>query len=195
MIGPAPRDGADFLREDATGERFGVPTFFFHGSAPEHLRTVRQLRALGLRPNGQDIAGQLVRLRRHRTPLVAYLYDVEQAAPKRDASPAQLAALAKATQARSERALERNLGADWREKYGDDRTEVPAAERLGYGQVASTAQAWGASFADVARDLGVSTAQAMELAAEYREHQQHTAPRPPSSAPARPVRRREGRSR
>lgn len=64
-------------------------------SAPAHLKTRRQLRAAGLRPNGQDVAALMVRTRRGRR-LVAHLYDVRLAAPKRTATPAQLLAVAKA---------------------------------------------------------------------------------------------------
>lgn len=64
-------------------------------SAPAHLKTRRQLRAAGLRPNGQDVAALMVRERRGRR-LVAHLYDVRLAAPKRTATPAQLIAVAKA---------------------------------------------------------------------------------------------------
>lgn len=74
--------------------------------APTHLRTRRQLAAAGLRPNGQDIAGRISFRRRGRTQ-VAYLYDINLAAPKRQPTPAQLAALAKATRARQIRAAER----------------------------------------------------------------------------------------
>ncbi|NKY60996.1 RRQRL motif-containing zinc-binding protein [Nocardia flavorosea] len=74
--------------------------------APTHLRTRRQLAAAGLRPNGQDIAGVLPFRRRGRAQ-VAYLFDVNLAAPKRPATPAQLAALAKATRARQILAAER----------------------------------------------------------------------------------------
>ncbi|WGK47910.1 RRQRL motif-containing zinc-binding protein [Streptomyces sp. B146] len=68
--------------------------------APDGLATVRQLRALGLRPGGQDVAAQLERPRRRRDPLVAYLYRVEQAKPVRPMTPAKRAALAKANAAR-----------------------------------------------------------------------------------------------
>ncbi|MBF6358449.1 hypothetical protein IU449_28540 [Nocardia higoensis] len=78
------------------------------GCAPAHLRTRRQLAAAGLRPNGQDIAARLERPRRRgRAPLVAYLYDIDRAVPKRTPTPAQLAALAKATRERQLRAAER----------------------------------------------------------------------------------------
>lgn len=78
------------------------------GCAPTHLRTRRQLAAVGLRPGGQDIAARLERPRRGRAPLVAYLYDIDRAVPKRTATPAQLAALARATRERQIRAAERH---------------------------------------------------------------------------------------
>ncbi|MEW2264816.1 RRQRL motif-containing zinc-binding protein [Streptomyces sp. NPDC047853] len=68
--------------------------------APDGLATRRQLRALGLRPGGQDVAAQVERPRRRREPLVAYLYLVEQAKPVRPMTPAKRAALAKANAAR-----------------------------------------------------------------------------------------------
>ncbi|MEV5661095.1 MULTISPECIES: RRQRL motif-containing zinc-binding protein [Streptomyces] len=68
--------------------------------APDGLATRRQLRALGLRPGGQDVAAQVERPRRRREPLVAYLYHVEQAKPVRPMTPAKRAALAKANAAR-----------------------------------------------------------------------------------------------
>ena len=74
--------------------------------APTHLRTRRQLAAAGLRPNGQDPAGVLPFRFRGRAQ-IAYLYDINLAAPKRPATPAQLAALAKATEERRMRAAER----------------------------------------------------------------------------------------
>ncbi len=74
--------------------------------APAHLRTRRQLAAVGLRPNGQDIAGFLP-YRRHGRACVAYLYDINLAAPKRRATPAQLAALARANRERQALAAER----------------------------------------------------------------------------------------
>ena len=68
--------------------------------APDGLATKRQLRALGLRPGGQDVAAQVERPRRRREPLVAYLYSIEQAKPVRPMTPAKQAALAKANAAR-----------------------------------------------------------------------------------------------
>ncbi|MGJ7878340.1 RRQRL motif-containing zinc-binding protein [Streptomyces rochei] len=76
-----------------------VPTYRWR-LAPDGLATRRQLRALGLRPGGQDVAAQVERPRRRREPLVAYLYRVEQAKPVRPMTPAKRAALAKANAAR-----------------------------------------------------------------------------------------------
>ncbi|MFF5572479.1 RRQRL motif-containing zinc-binding protein [Streptomyces luteogriseus] len=68
--------------------------------APDGLATRRPLRALGLRPGGQDVAAQVERPRCRRGPLVAYLYRIEQAKPVRPMTPAKWAALAKANAAR-----------------------------------------------------------------------------------------------
>jgi len=76
-----------------------IPTYRWR-LAPHGLATRRQLRALGLRPGGQDVAAQLERPRRRRGPLVAYLYSIEQAKPVRPMTPAKWAALAKANAAR-----------------------------------------------------------------------------------------------
>lgn len=97
----------------------GIPTYPWR-MAPAHLRTRRQLAAAGLRPNGQNIAGK-VPFRRHGREYVAHLYDIGKCAPKRPASEAQLAALAKATREHQLRAAER---------HGIDRSEfdqTPAA--------------------------------------------------------------------
>ncbi|MFD8780181.1 RRQRL motif-containing zinc-binding protein [Streptomyces sp. NPDC059916] len=68
--------------------------------APGGYAIYRQLRALGLRPGGQDVAAQLERPRQRRGPLVAYLYRIDQAKPVRPMTPARCAALAKANTAR-----------------------------------------------------------------------------------------------
>ncbi|WP_344315621.1 RRQRL motif-containing zinc-binding protein, partial [Fodinicola feengrottensis] len=81
---------------DPTGRRYGLPTFPYR-CAPEGMATVRQLRARGLRPGGQEIAAQIMWRRGRR---VAYLYRIELAKPKRTATPAQLAAIDKALTAR-----------------------------------------------------------------------------------------------
>jgi hypothetical protein len=83
----------------------GIETYRWR-SAPAHLRTLRQLAAEGLRPNGQDIQGRIP-FRRHGRELVAHLFDVNQAAPKRTPTAAQLAALEKATRAHQLRAAQR----------------------------------------------------------------------------------------
>lgn len=93
--------GASFIFPDRS-----TMTVYRWRCAPSHLRTRRQLAAMGLRPNGQDIAG-ILHYRRHGRACVAYLYDINLAAPKRPATPAQLAALAKATRERQMRAAER----------------------------------------------------------------------------------------
>lgn len=74
--------------------------------APRHLRTRRQLRAAGLSPGGQDIAGRLP-YRRYGRVYTAYLYDQRRAVPVRAATPAQLAALSRANHDRQLRAAER----------------------------------------------------------------------------------------
>jgi hypothetical protein len=81
---------------DPHGTQHGMPTYPFHW-APAGLATVRQLGAKGLRPGGQDIAAQILWRRGKR---VAYLYREDLAKPKRQATPAQLAAIARALQAR-----------------------------------------------------------------------------------------------
>ncbi|MFF4063767.1 RRQRL motif-containing zinc-binding protein [[Kitasatospora] papulosa] len=68
--------------------------------APDGLATRRQLRALGLRPGGQDVAAQIERPRRRRGPMVAYLYRIEHARPVRPMTPGRAAALAAAMRAR-----------------------------------------------------------------------------------------------
>jgi hypothetical protein len=83
---------------DPDGQRYGLPTYPYHW-APAGLLTLRQLRAKGLRPGGQDIAAQIL-WRHRRQRRVAYLYREDQSKPKRQATPAQLAAIGKALQAR-----------------------------------------------------------------------------------------------
>ncbi|MFF0484118.1 RRQRL motif-containing zinc-binding protein [Streptomyces sp. NPDC004435] len=68
--------------------------------APEGLATLRQLRALGLRPGGSPVVAQLERPRRRREPLVAYLYRIDTAKPVRPMTPAKRAALERANAAR-----------------------------------------------------------------------------------------------
>ena len=54
---------------DPDGTRYGLPTYPYHW-APRHLATVRQLRARGLRPGGQQPAAQILWRKGRR---VAYL--------------------------------------------------------------------------------------------------------------------------
>lgn len=79
-------------------------------AAPPHLMTRRQLRAAGLAPGGAQPVAVMVRetTRRGRARRIwAALFDSTQAPPKREATPAQLDAVAKAVRARKLRAAER----------------------------------------------------------------------------------------
>ncbi|WP_329291365.1 RRQRL motif-containing zinc-binding protein [Streptomyces pseudovenezuelae] len=84
---------------DPNGARHGIPTWPWR-CAPDGLETRRQLRARGLRPGGQPIAGQILRPRYRRGPLVAYLYRLDKAKPVRPMTPAKRRALACAMRAR-----------------------------------------------------------------------------------------------
>ncbi|MGW1909789.1 RRQRL motif-containing zinc-binding protein [Streptomyces sp. NPDC002076] len=68
--------------------------------APERPATVRQLRALGLRPRGRDVAAQSERPRRRRGPLVAHLYSIAPPKPVRPTRPAKWVTPAEANAAR-----------------------------------------------------------------------------------------------
>jgi hypothetical protein len=83
---------------DPDGDRYGLPTYPWR-SAPLGLATRRQLRARGLCPGGAPIAAQVM-WRRRGDDVVAYLYDVATAKPKRTATPAVLRAVARALEAR-----------------------------------------------------------------------------------------------
>jgi len=83
---------------DPAGSRYGLPTYPWR-MAPSGLLTTRQLRARGLRPGGQQPAAQILWKHRARRR-VAYLYHQNLALPRRQASPAQLAAIARALLAR-----------------------------------------------------------------------------------------------
>lgn len=76
-----------------------LPVYRWH-LAPDGLATRRQLRAMNLRPGGQDVIAELQRPRRRGGPLVAYLYRIDHAKPVRPMTPAKWAALAKANAAR-----------------------------------------------------------------------------------------------
>ena len=77
---------------DPDGRRYGIPTYPYHW-APKNLLTLRQLRARGLRPGGQSPIAQILWRRGKR---VAYLYRADLALPRRQPTPAQLTALARA---------------------------------------------------------------------------------------------------
>ncbi|MEU1418651.1 RRQRL motif-containing zinc-binding protein [Kitasatospora sp. NPDC005751] len=86
---------------DPTGDRHGgTPTYPWR-MAPTGLLTRRQLRARGLRPGGQPVAGQILwRSRRTNGVRTAYLYRLTLAKPVRPMTPGRTAALAKANAAR-----------------------------------------------------------------------------------------------
>nr|WP_241003239.1 RRQRL motif-containing zinc-binding protein [Streptomyces sp. CB01881] len=68
--------------------------------APCGLFTRRQLRARGLRPGGQPVAGQVMWRSRFGGTRPAYLYRLDHAKPVRPMTEARAAALAKANAAR-----------------------------------------------------------------------------------------------
>ncbi|TXS41583.1 hypothetical protein EAO75_34770 [Streptomyces sp. uw30] len=77
-----------------------VSTYPWH-LAPEGLATRRQLRAQGLRPGGQPIAAQVMRVNRRTGGVrVGYLYRVECAKPVRPMTSRKWGALALAMLAR-----------------------------------------------------------------------------------------------
>ncbi|GGX35104.1 RRQRL motif-containing zinc-binding protein [Streptomyces chartreusis] len=85
---------------DPSGARYGVPTYPWR-LAPDGLATRRQLRAEGLRPGGQPIAAQVMRMnRRTGTERVAYLYRIDRALPVRSMTSRKWGALALAMLAR-----------------------------------------------------------------------------------------------
>ncbi|WP_369196441.1 RRQRL motif-containing zinc-binding protein [Streptomyces djakartensis] len=84
---------------DPDGEQFGIPTYPWR-CAPDGLATRRQLRSWGLRPGGQDVAAQLLRPRRRREPLTAYLYRIDRALPVRPMTPGRWRAHAAMMRAR-----------------------------------------------------------------------------------------------
>lgn len=92
---------------DPSGELHGgMPTYPWGQAPRERYATRRQLRAMGLRPGGQPVAAQMIRHRKRRRygaerpPLVAYLYLIALAKPKRTATLAQEWALDRAMAAR-----------------------------------------------------------------------------------------------
>lgn len=98
---PLYTDAQGRICYDPDGRHYGVPAYLWR-AAPEGLATRRQLAAQQLRPGGQDPVAMVLRPRRRRPtePLVAYLYRVDQARPKRPVTPAMLAAVHTAVAAR-----------------------------------------------------------------------------------------------
>lgn len=85
---------------DPHGARYGVPTYPWR-MAPNGYVTRRQLRSRGLRPGGQPIVAQLMRVnRRCGTVRVAYLYREDLAKPVRPMTSRKWGALALAMLAR-----------------------------------------------------------------------------------------------
>ncbi|MFI0769932.1 RRQRL motif-containing zinc-binding protein [Streptomyces sp. NPDC021218] len=85
---------------DPSGTRYGVPTFPWR-LAPDGMATRRQLRARGLRPGGQPIQAQIMRVNRRRGGVqVAYLYRLDLARPVRPMTSRKWGALALAMLAR-----------------------------------------------------------------------------------------------
>lgn len=93
---PDNDEGDPMVFYDPAGARYGLPTYPYK-FAPDGLATLRQLRAKGLRPGGQEPAAQILWRRGKRK---AYLYVVASALPKRTATPAQREAIGRALQAR-----------------------------------------------------------------------------------------------
>ncbi|MEV4139376.1 RRQRL motif-containing zinc-binding protein [Dactylosporangium sp. NPDC049742] len=83
---------------DPLGDRYGLPTWWWKG-APDSYATRRQLRARGLRPGGQPVAGQIL-WRGVGGERVAYLYRLDLAKPHRPATAAQRRAIGRALLAR-----------------------------------------------------------------------------------------------
>jgi hypothetical protein len=83
---------------DPDGTRYGLLTYPYRW-APEGLLTRRQLIASGLRPGGQPVTAQII-WKHNGKRRVAYLYRADAAKPRRDATPAQRAAISSALRAR-----------------------------------------------------------------------------------------------
>ena len=99
--GDTPRRAWFIEFYDPDGTRYGLPTYPYRW-APQGLLTIRQLRARGLRPGGQDIAAQILWRRGKR---VAYLYrerprQAQAAAPPPPSSPPSAGPCAPAAPAR-----------------------------------------------------------------------------------------------
>jgi hypothetical protein len=88
-------------REYTRGTHWGLPLLSWGLAPTDKLATRRQLAAMGLRPNGQEpVAYMYFRYRPAHRQVLAELFLISGAAPKRTATPAQRTALAKANLAR-----------------------------------------------------------------------------------------------
>jgi hypothetical protein len=77
------------------GTHLGLPLLSWGNAPRTTLATRRQLRQLGLRPNGQEPVAYLTfRFRAAHTRVFAELFLISGAAPKRTATPAQHTAIA-----------------------------------------------------------------------------------------------------
>src|SRR5690242_17539048 len=90
-------DAPEFTR----GVHDGLPLLSYNCAPRNKLATFRQLRAMGLRPNGQEpVAVLYVRHNASKKVSFASLYLIAKAAPVRPMTPAKWTALAKANLAR-----------------------------------------------------------------------------------------------
>ncbi|GAA3638178.1 hypothetical protein GCM10022267_25840 [Lentzea roselyniae] len=98
VLTPVPwADGPQWTR----GLHDGLPLLSYGCAPRDKLATFRQLRAMGLRPNGNDpVAVLYVRHNSSKKVSFASLYLIETAAPVRPMTPAKWTALAKANLAR-----------------------------------------------------------------------------------------------
>ncbi|AEM80603.1 RRQRL motif-containing zinc-binding protein [Streptomyces violaceusniger] len=86
---------------DPAGARWGIPTYPWRYAPDDRLATRRQLRARGLRPGGQPIAAQVMRVNRRTGEVrVAYLYRIDRAKQVRPMTSRKWGALALAMLAR-----------------------------------------------------------------------------------------------
>lgn len=131
-----------------TASEAAEPEIYPWKAAPAHLKTRRQLRAAGLAPGGHAPVAQTETRRRGRR-LLAYLYDVRLAVPKRTASPAQLLAVAKAIREHQARAAER---------HGYDRDELTTTEdpSPGWASIPETTHEEGITMSDTTTQRDVT---------------------------------------
>jgi hypothetical protein len=96
----APVPWSDAL-EWTRGRHDGLPLLSYNCAPRDKLATYRQLRAMGLRPNGNSpVAVLYVRHNASKKVSFASLYLIATAGPVRPMTPAKWTALAKANQAR-----------------------------------------------------------------------------------------------